>query len=345
MSTLSPELTQQLIEQTVGCQLHCKKPSFTRSNSATEKQTAASQFGADGKAVGFSRVWMDRKHPAVKPILSVFNEAVTYWRQYTHDYPIDGIRLANTAIVDSLNNRITALKGQLVTLCAEADEQLPQIKAERQQKLGSLYRESDFFDSFADVFKLWVSWPDLRPDERLMQLNPQIYAQAQAKVQQQFEQALAGAQEALADEFTNLVTNLSDTLNGRKDGEKKRFSESSVANLRNFLDRFQTLNVGGQPELEQLVEHAKALVSGQSAKAIKSDLSLENSIRHGLNEIRQAIPNVLEYKPDRELIIDEDEDFSVPPVEMTLPDDEPQPPGELATVASDNGLGLDELSL
>jgi len=375
--SLNAELTQQLIDETVGCQLHCKKPSFTRENSSSEKTTAASQFGADGKAVGFRRVWLDRKHSVVKPILAIFNQAVTEWRTNTHFYPHDGTRLCHTSNVEYITHTIEGLKGQLITLCAAADLRLPEIKEERQAKLGSLYRSADFFASFSEVFRIWVSWPQLMPDERLMQLNPAVYEAAQAKVQADFQVALSTAQDALLKEFTDLVGNLSDTLNGRADGQKKRFTEASVGNLRKFLDRFNKLNVGGQPELEALVAQAHGIIEGVCVADIKKSTSVEGGIKDGLNLIRQALPAVIEYKPDRELVLDEEEDVlneeeEIPPLDDShltpadipkhlaneppgiddVPEDEPpwedQPPMDepelVPAGASTDDLGLDDLT-
>ncbi len=92
------------------------------------------------------------------------------------------------------------------------------------------------------------------------------------------------------DEFYGHNREFLDGLEQRDvDGQPKVFRDSAVTNLRTFFDRFRTLNVGSNAELESLVTQAQQLLRGVAPQDLRSSDSLRIQIREQLRARRSVI--------------------------------------------------------
>ena len=97
-------------------------------------------------------------------------------------------------------------------------------------------------------------------------LNPALYEAERARVASRFDQAVQLAEQAFQDEFVKLVSHLSERISGSgDDGERKVFRDSAVGNLSEFFERFKSLNVGSNAQLDELVAQAQRAVRGVAA--------------------------------------------------------------------------------
>lgn len=148
---------------------------------------------------------------------------------------------------------------------------------------------------------LW-EFPAVEPPEYLRQLSPDLYERECQRVTAQFNEAVALAEQAFCEEFGGLVSHLTERLAGDADGQPKVFRDSAVTNLRTFFDRFRTLNVGSNAELESLVDQAQQLLRGVAPQDLRASDALRSHITQQLGEVQSALEPLLVDRPRRNIL-------------------------------------------
>ncbi|MCH7725336.1 MAG: hypothetical protein IH991_02465, partial [Planctomycetes bacterium] len=98
----------------------------------------------------------------------------------------------------------------------------------------------------------------------------------------------------------------SERLQGLNDGTAKRFSDSNITNLCEFFDRFKSLSIGSNGDLDQLVSEAKDAVQGISPDWLKQSEPLRDSIRDKLGTIGQQLDELMVARPKRAISFDDE---------------------------------------
>ena len=102
--------------------------------------------------------------------------------------------------------------------------------------------------------------------------------------------------------MARLVEHLSERLRGDDDGRPKVFRDSAVANLQQFFERFQTLNIHSNEQLDQLVEQARHLVSGVRPGQLRTSDSLRKEISSGPVTVQSSLDQLLVDRPRRNIL-------------------------------------------
>jgi predicted Rossmann fold nucleotide-binding protein DprA/Smf involved in DNA uptake len=95
------------------------------------------------------------------------------------------------------------------------------------------------------------------------------------------------AEEAFTSELARLVSHLTERISGQDDGKPKIFRDSVIENLREFFQRFKSLNVASSTELDRLVETLEG-PSASEVIAILFELEFSGLVRQiaGKNFLR-----------------------------------------------------------
>jgi hypothetical protein len=101
-------------------------------------------------------------------------------------------------------------------------------------------------------------YPTVEPPDYLRQLNPDLYQQECRRVQSRLDEAVQLAEQAFLEELGRLVDHLTDRLSGTDDGKPRVFRDSAVTNLTEFFERFRTLNVRSNEQLDELETRAQS---------------------------------------------------------------------------------------
>ena len=67
------------------------------------------------------------------------------------------------------------------------------------------------------------------------------------------------------------------------------FRDTAVGNLNGFFDRFRTLNVGSNADLEQLVETVQRAIGGAAPAAVRESSSLRQVITGQLAAVQSGL--------------------------------------------------------
>ena len=273
-----------------------------KSLSAEQKAQAAEHFGAEGQYLSAAKKLLDTKHEAFQQVTAVRSQIVSYWKGLSLPYPDPGVRLIRQDDVERFNARMTVLRGELEAAVANLDEHFEQLKAAAVERLGRLYNPADYPPTLRGLFGCDFDFPSVEPPEYLLRLNPHLYEQERRRIGERFDEAVRLAEEAFTAEFAKLVSHLTERLTAGPDGERKVFRDSAVGNLTAFFDRFRSLSVRSNADLDRLVETARQALSGVDPHIVRNSGSLRQQVTTQLSAVQSALDGMLVDQPRRRIL-------------------------------------------
>jgi hypothetical protein len=121
-------------------------------------------------------------------------------------------------------------------------------------------------------------------------------------VQQRFDEAVRLAEQAFTEELAKLVSHLTERLSGQDDGRAKIFRDSAVENLNEFFERFRTLNVRSNVQLDQLVADAQRTIRGVEPQALRDDVGLRQHVATEMSRVQSVLDGLLIDRPRRNIL-------------------------------------------
>jgi hypothetical protein len=106
---------------------------------------------------------------------------------------------------------------------------------------------------------------------------------------------------ALREEFAGIVRHMVERLSGEEDGKPKKFKNSMMEKMGQFLDSFSDRNLFADDKLAELVDQARAVVSGLSTEELRQDGNLRRYIAEEMNQLRVEVDGTLEDLPRRKI--------------------------------------------
>jgi hypothetical protein len=297
-----PQFAQRLRTSFAAARVSFTWLGVRKSLSAHQKAQAAEGFGAEGAFLSAGKKLIDTRHPAFRAVTALRTRIAGYWRGLSLPYPEPGLRLIRQQDVEPFDARMRQFKAELDLAVAELEVQFAELKAVARDRLGRLYDERDYPASLAGLFDVAWDFPSVQPPEYLLRLNPALYEQEQARMTARFEQAVRLAEEAFASEFSELVTHLVERLSGSDDGKPRVFRDSAVGNLSEFFQRFRTLNVRSNEQLDELVETAQRVVKGIAPQDLRASDALRQGVRTQLSAVAATLDGMLVDQPRRRIL-------------------------------------------
>lgn len=182
-------------------------------------------------------------------------------------------------------------------LCAVLDR----IICKDREQLRELFDASEYPTSqkIRQSYTLDWSWMALTAPKSLEAVSEEMYMSAKQKMEDNIREATTEIRMVLREQFIELVAHLSDRLEPSEDGKKKIFKDSMTENFQEFLNSFRDRNITEDAELARLVEDARKLVGGVSAKSLRSQEPLRDSIRAGMENIKAKLSDMVVPQPSR----------------------------------------------
>jgi hypothetical protein len=162
----------------------------------SQKAEAAETFGATSQYLSAAKKLLDTRCPAFQAVTAVRNRVLSYWRGMSLPYPEPGIRLIRQDQVESFNDRLAHLRGELEEAVEELDRKLPDLRQAARERLGRLYNPADYPSALRGLFLVEWDFPSVEPPDYLMQLNPALYEQERLRMVARFEEAVRLAEQA-----------------------------------------------------------------------------------------------------------------------------------------------------
>lgn len=267
-----------------------------------QKAIAADSFGAEGEFLSAGKKLLDTKHPKFKALTAIRGEAVTRWKSVTLPWPEPGIRLIRRDNIEDFDNQMQALSGRLEDAVLELDDHFDELRTAARERLGSLFNPSDYPASLEGAFSMTWDFPSVDPPGYLRQVNPELYEQECERIRAQFTEAVRLAEEAFTAELSELISHLYERLNGDRDGKPKVFRDTAVSNLTDFFDRFRSLNVGSNAELDRLVDQAQGVLRGVRPTTLRENGGLRQHVATQLSSVQSVLDGLMVDRPRRNII-------------------------------------------
>ena len=185
---------------------------------------------------------------------------------------------------------------------SQLDEQYLSLKSAARERLGSLFNDTDYPMTLTGLFEVSWDFPSVEPPDYLRQLNPELYEQECQRVQSRFEEAVRLAEDAFLGELSQLVSHLTDRLSGQADGRPKVFRDSAIGNLHEFFERFRSLNVRSNEQLDTLVAQCQGIVQGIQPQELRKRGELRQQVASELSGVQATLDGLLIDRPRRQII-------------------------------------------
>jgi hypothetical protein len=306
--TDSPTATTTTAAQRLRTTMAAVRVSFTwfgvcKSLTPEQRATAAEAFDAEGQFLSATKKLVDTKDPAYRAVTAVRGKIAAYWKSQSLPFPEAGIRLIKQSEAEAFARQMDEYQVELADAVAELDRHFGQLKRAARQRLGSLYNAADYPESLTGLFAVTYDFPSVEPPDYLVALSPQLYEQEQARISARFEEAVRLAEQAFLEEFVRLVEHLTERISGtNEDGSTKVFRDSAIGNLAEFFERFRSLNVRSNAQLDGLVAEAQRVVRGVGAQELRDSDALRQRVAGQLARVQSSLDAMLVDRPRRRIL-------------------------------------------
>jgi hypothetical protein len=274
-----------------------------KSLTAEQKAQAAEPFDAQGQFLSAGKKLLDTKHNAFRAVTAIRTKITEYWRGLTLPFPEAGVRLIKHDQVEGFDQQMADFKSELEDAVRNLDRCFGELKQAAAQRLGSLFNPADYPETLAGLFGVSWDYPNIEPPDYLIGVSPELYRQEQDRVRVRFEEAVQLTEQAFLDEFAKVVAHLSERISGtNEDGTPKVFRDSAIDNLCNFFERFRSLNVRSNQQLDQLVVEAQRAVRGVAAQDLRDSQSIRQEVVTQLARVQSSLDSMLIERPRRRIL-------------------------------------------
>ena len=100
-----------------------------------------------------------------------------------------------------------------------------------------------------------------------------------------------------------MVAHLTERITGtNEDGTPKVFRDSAIDNLCDFFERFRSLNVRSNQQLDELVAQAQRAVRGVAAQDLRDSQSIRQEVATQLARVQTSLDAMLIDRPRRRIL-------------------------------------------
>ncbi len=274
-----------------------------RALTAEQKAQAAQAFDAEGPFLSAGKKLLDTKHTAFRAVTAIRTRIVDHWKDLSLPFPEPGVRLIKQEDLASFDRTMTDYRAELDDAVANLDRHFDELKRAAAMRLGSLFNPSDYPETLRGLFGVAWDYPAIDPPDYLVQLSPELYQREQERVRARFEEAVRLAEQAFLEDFARLVGHLTERITGtNEDGTPKVFRDSAVENLDSFFDRFRSLNVRSNQQLDELVTQAQRAVRNVGAQDLRDSENLRSQVATQLSRVQSSLDAMLVDRPRRRIL-------------------------------------------
>ena len=274
-----------------------------RALTAEQKAQAAQAFDAEGQFLSAGKRLLDTKHTAFRAVTAIRSKITDYWKGLSLPFPEPGVRLIRLDGVESFDRQMADYKAELDDAVANLDRHFDELKRAAAHRLGSLFNTSDYPETLLGLFGVAWDYPAIDPPDYLVQLAPELYQREQERVRARFEEAVRLAEQAFLEDFARLVGHLTERITDtNEDGSPKVFRDSAVQNLDEFFERFRSLNVRSNQQLDDLVAQAQRAVRNVGAQDLRDSASLRSDVATQLSRVQASLDAMLVDRPRRRIL-------------------------------------------
>jgi hypothetical protein len=234
-------------------------------------------------------------------VRSVLSKARTHLQKAALPFPIHGLTLVPKETLTGIDEALCQMKSEFE---AEVEKFIQSYEDEREkarESLGPLFNDADYPIDVRRKFRFEWRFITMDVPGKSKLLSPELYEREKEKFQTLMEETRELATVALREEFAGIVQHMVERLSGEQDGKPKKFKNSMLDKMGEFLDSFGDRNLFSDDKLAALVDQAREVVSGLSMEELRQDGNLRQYIASEMDALRIAVDGALEDLPRRKI--------------------------------------------
>ena len=303
-SVTSQDFATELQSKVIAIELSTSRFGQSRQIDQRHRDGVAEVLGTKKGSTTTSKKLYPKNEPHVKKINSILNEASATWRRMTIGYR-KGVRLLKRDHLKDFIREMDAVQSELDAALVELDSNRDAVLDKCREHLGDkLFNINQYPENYRGHVK--VSWSvfNFEPSEDLLKLAPETYERERRRVAKQFEFAVANFEQESRDQLSGLVDALLAKLNP-EDGAKVTYTESATTNLREFFNRFKSLGVSNDSQLNELIGDAEKALSGTTMAQLKRSAASRKDINDSFKAVKTRLDSLLVNAPERAIDLDD----------------------------------------
>ena len=280
-----------------------------RAGNTRRVSTSRVEVDADKDAITVSKELIDSDE--YKRIESI-DGAIRKW-VYSRALPNEGTLRAGTyrlptALVEEVDGQLITFEGQRNELIEAFLEVYPDRRDEGRERLRALFDERDYPDvnELRRAFRFTYQYMSFQVPGALEAISKDLLRRELEKRKIEVASEADEIKNALRASFAEILAHATDRL-GTDKGKKRRFADSMVDRMDEFLRYFGARNIIGDVELEELVSRARKVMAGVANPSdLRTNDDLRRSTRQRLTRIKREMDRNLEVRPVRKFNTEDD---------------------------------------
>jgi len=295
----SQDAGQDLARRTV-----CIKIQRSRLGNSKKVNSSQVEVDTDKTMIAVSkRLFTSNEYAAIRN----FDGEVTRYLESTC-LPFErGIHLCPLPLLKEVERKMREFADQRTNLVEAFVAVYPELCQHAPGQLRALHNPLDYppVEEVRAAFDFNWRYVSFGVPEQLREISAEIWDQEREKTANIMTEAVSEVQVVMRSAMADLVHHMSDRLKDGPDGKPGRFHQTTVSKLVEFLDSFNFRNVTDDAELKTQVERAKGLLSGVSAKDLKTAAELRSHVRAGMDGIAAQLDTMIVQKGARKFRLED----------------------------------------
>jgi hypothetical protein len=185
----------------------------------------------------------------------------------------------------------------------------PAQREEMRRTLGDLYDETDYPMAGEIRDRFWVStmMMELNAPESLKGISGVMYQEEVARIRNVWDETRHTITAALYQEMADLVGTLTERLTVKAGEKPQALRAPVIAKFQEWLDLFGARNLTKDRRLEEIVERARAVVSGVDVETIRESDGLRKELAAEFATLKGELMAAVGARPSRKIRLAEDE--------------------------------------
>jgi len=210
----------------------------------------------------------------------------------------DGIYLIPIKLIDRVNNQVKEYKvnreGAVERFLVAYQNAIDDARLRLQGFFDASYYPT--IEVVRSRFRVGSSFFEFGVPKALSDVSPELMEQERQVMREQMEEAADEIKVALRSTFQQLVAHMVSALTPSPDGKYKKFFESTLTNMKEFLNTFSARNIIEDTELDGLVSKAQSILEGADVTKLRDGDSFKKMIADQMGEVRATLTTLVTSK-------------------------------------------------
>jgi hypothetical protein len=293
----STTATDNITDKTI-----CLNVSFGRLGNNKKVATSEVEADTDKSMLHVSKTLLES--PELKAV-DRHDKAIIIWlkniclpslfRNGIYLVPIAAIPMVEEFMKKSANERSELVKAFMQTYA--------QRREESKEKLQGLYDPTEYPGAVqvASSFVFEWNYITFSTPGKLKDISADFFEQEKAKAESKWSQATEQVQLLLRVKMKELVDHMLERLEPGEDGKAKRFHESNVTNLKDFMETFSLRNISDDAQLQYLIDASQKILDGVDVKDLRKNEVTRDCLQKGFTQVKTFLDTLVEEAGSRKI--------------------------------------------